>query len=163
MPLDLPLSQEPPFDLPRAHRWFAVEFNNIAWDAFETAELSDAARERMLDLAHAAALHWSQVGAPVNEVRAVILLAHVYARAGIAERADHYALRGRQLLQDCESAGPLDRALALGVSAWAKRLRGDDRGFDALWKEAADAGQQLPDADARELFEKYYGRLASPQ
>ena len=38
----------PPFDLARAHRWFAVELNNLAWDLVEAQERSASDIARMI-------------------------------------------------------------------------------------------------------------------
>lgn len=53
-----------PFDEARAHRWFAAEANNLAWDLLALTDRSDADTQRML---HAAAFHWLPVGRATNQ------------------------------------------------------------------------------------------------
>lgn len=72
-----------PFDLPKAHRWFAVELNNLCWDLIEAEHRSAEQTERMIHAAHAACHHWLQVGTAVNNLRAECLLATAYALAGL--------------------------------------------------------------------------------
>src|SRR5687768_8962067 len=90
---------EAPFDVQKAHRWFAVELNNAAWDLVESEGRSEADAERMVHAAHAACYHWLQAGSPINHQRAQCLLATAYAAAGRAEPAVYHA----------------DRCLALGT------------------------------------------------
>ena len=42
-----------PFDLEKAHRWFAIELNNLSWDLFEAPDRSGEADQQMI---HAAQL-----------------------------------------------------------------------------------------------------------
>ena len=60
---------EPPFEVSQAHRWFAVELNNRAWDLVEATERSPDETDEMIDSAHAACLHWRAVGVPLNALR----------------------------------------------------------------------------------------------
>jgi hypothetical protein len=57
----------PPFELPKAHRWFGIEFNNAAWELVEAPSRTKSETERMLRLAHASCLHWESVGTPANQ------------------------------------------------------------------------------------------------
>ena len=77
----------PPFDLAQAHRWFAIECNNEAWDLVEKADRAPPETQRMISAAHAAALHWGAVGNALNRLRAENLLAAVYSAAGEAAPA----------------------------------------------------------------------------
>lgn len=43
---------EPPFELDKAHRWFAIELNNRAWDLLEGEELSEAEADELVHVAH---------------------------------------------------------------------------------------------------------------
>jgi hypothetical protein len=119
----------PSFDLPAAHRWFAVEFNNVAWDLVEGRERTAADRERMLHLAHAAYVHWEALGAPINRLRALSLLAMAHAAAGSGHAAAQYA---RQCLEldnaDLPESTPFDRAMAAASMAVAYRANRDPAG-----------------------------------
>ena len=71
-----------PFDVDKADRWFAVECNNRTWDLIEKTDRSVEEVHQMIDLAHAAAWHWSNVGSLLNQLRAQCLLATAYVAAG---------------------------------------------------------------------------------
>ena len=150
----------PPFDLDKAHRWFAVEFNNRAWDLVEKDGRTADETQDMLHAAHAAAVHWKAVGTPLNQQRAENLLATVYLKAGRAEPALRHAQRCLALSEQNAAAGsesPFDRATALGCAARAHQLAGDANEAERLMALATAAAEKL-DGDDRPVFEKLYGR-----
>ncbi|MCC7421000.1 MAG: hypothetical protein IT428_12025 [Planctomycetaceae bacterium] len=158
---------EPPFDLTRAHRWFAVECNNRAWDLVEAAERTPDEVEEMLHSAHAAWLHWKPVGTLLNELRAEKLLAMAYCVAGVSERALWHARRCRALSDRAgDTQTPFDRAGAWG--ALSRVLAVAALTDPSLQPEAAAARQkldeltpQVPDAETRTVIEKlFYGPVA---
>src|SRR5260370_561545 len=102
-----------PMDQAGAHRWFAVECNNEAWSIVESSPRSPEQIERMLHLAHAALVHWSHVGTPLNRQRALDLLAHSHAAAGLGQLSLQYAEQAWQLsLENGDQQTPFDRAEA---------------------------------------------------
>jgi len=118
---------EPPFDVAKAHRWFAVELNNAAWDLVDKADRTAAETDQMIHSAHAACLHWSQVGASVNRLRAEVLLALVYVEAGQGEPAVHSATRCMGLLEPPPAdLTPFDIASVHGAASRAHALTGAD-------------------------------------
>jgi Tetratricopeptide repeat len=147
----------PPFDLAQAHRWFAVEFNNRAWDLVEMDGRSADQTQEMLHAAHAALVHWKAVGTSLNEQRAENLLATVYLKVGRAEAALRHAQRCLALSeQNAGAETPFDRATALGCGACAHKLAGDTQQAERLLTLATAAAEKL-DADDRPVFEKLYG------
>jgi hypothetical protein len=148
---------ESPFDLAKAHRWFAIECNNSAWDLVEKAGRSADEAERMIRLAHAAAFHWDAVGTDLNRQRAENLLASVYAAAEIPKAAVYHAERCLSLsVKNAKEETPFDRATALGCAAQAHALAGDAAQAERLRTLAKAASQQLEEED-RGGFEKLYG------
>ncbi len=151
----------PPFDLPKAHRWFAVEFNNRAWELIEKDGRSADETHEMLHAVHAAAIHWKAIGTPLNEQRAENLLATAYLKAGRAEPALRHAQRCLALSEQNAAAGtetPFDRATALGCAAHAHRLAGDANEAERLMELATAASGKL-EPDDRTVFDKLYGAL----
>ena len=149
----------PPFDLEKAHRWFAVEFNNRTWDLVEKDGRSADETQQMLHAAHAAAIHWKAVGTPLNEQRAENLLATAYLKAGRAEPALRHAQRCLALSEQNAAAGtetPFDRATALGCAACAHQSAGDSNEGERLMTLATRAAEKL-DADDRPVYDKLYG------
>jgi hypothetical protein len=148
----------PPFDLARAHRWFAVEFNNAAWDLLEKPDRTAEETQHMIHAAHAAAIHWQAVGTAINAERAENLLATVYCAAGKAEPALRHAQRCLQMSEQAAAAGeetPFDRAVALGCAARAHRLANDHAEADRLEALARAAAEKLA-ADDRQVYARYY-------
>lgn len=143
-----------PFDVARAHRWFAVEFNNAAWELVEAAERTPEETARMLQLAQGAALHWSAVGKPVNQQRAAQLLAHAYALAGQAVQAVHDA-KGCLSLSEGNPEGqtPFDRAAARVALSHALRVAGRQSEADS-WAEQARTLILELEADDRPVLER---------
>jgi len=149
---------EPPFDLQRAHRWFAVEFNNEAWELVEKPQRSPEETRRMLHLAHAAALHWSAVGKPINAERAECLLATAYTAAGRLDTATLH-LELALMLSDngCEDETPFDRAALLACAANIYQRTADDAEGPRYARLAREAVEALTEADDRTVIAKLYG------
>jgi hypothetical protein len=145
-----------PFDLAKAHRWFAVEFNNQAWDLVEKPSRTADEVQQLIHSAHAAVLHWQAVGTALNRQRGENLLATVYAVAGDAAAAVRHAERCLSLsVQNAKEESPFDRATALGCAARAHALAGDAAQAERLRTLAAAAAEQL-EADDRAVFDKLY-------
>ena len=145
---------EAPFDLPRAQRWFAVECNNAAWDLLDKPSRTADETERMLHVAHASVHHWLAAGNQLNHLRGMVLLANVYASAGLPEGARLYADKALVLSAAAgETQTPFDRATTLAAVARAHSIAGDK----VLAKEFLDLAQQAAaklDADERPVFDQ---------
>jgi hypothetical protein len=124
-----------PMDQAGAQRWFAVEFNNEAWNLIEAPHRSPEQVERLLHLAHAACLHWSSVDDSLNRQRALDLLAHAYTTAGRGAQAVEYAEQAWQLGErHCDKQTPFDGAEACATMAVTLAAAG--RSADAEdWKK----------------------------
>jgi len=148
---------QPPFDLAKAHRWFAVEFNNQAWDLVEKSSRTADQTQQLIHLAHASVLHWQSVGNALNQQRGENLLATVYVVAGDATAAVRHAERCLSLsVENVKEESPFDRATALGCAARAHALAGDAAQADRLRTLALAAAAALDDEE-RGVFEKLYG------
>jgi hypothetical protein len=149
---------QPPFDLAKAHRWFAVEFNNRAWELVEQDSRTDEEVREMIDAAHAAAIHWRAVGTPINEQRAECLLTTAYLRTGDAAAALRHAKRGLQLSEQTAAGDeetPFDRAMTYASAARAHELLGQADEAKRLMQIAASAAGNL-DPDDRRVFDALY-------
>jgi hypothetical protein len=145
----------PPADLQSAHRWFAVEFNNLAWSLIESPARTVDETETLIHAAHASVHHWIQIGTLTHAMRGLCLLSTAYVAARDAPAALKYARRCVTLLEQ----GPpghtdFDRATALGCLAHALALANDPSASSAL-AEAQRAADAL-DADDRAVFEQLY-------
>lgn len=148
---------DPPFDVPKASRFFAIEANNLAWSLIEAAERTDEDAERMIHAAHASLYHWSQVGTAINRQRGLCLVATAYAAAGRGEEAGHYA---RLCLEMSRADGigqtAFDRATAYGCAAAAAARVGRADDARRLHAAATEAAAGFEDAEDRAVFEKLY-------
>lgn len=150
---------EPPFDVSRAHRWFAVEFNNAAWDLVEKPSRTAEEDEQMVHLAHASCLHWKHDGTPLNHQRAQILLTNVYCQLNFASAAMRHAEKALEL---CESNGdsqtPFDRATSYLCAAQANACAGNEAKARELKQNAIEAAGEIEHPDEKRVFEQMLHR-----
>lgn len=85
------------------HRFFAIENNNLAWMLASKAERSADESQKMLEAAHASALHWREAGTELNLMRARMLLAEVYALVGFGSNAFAESQQVRSYFLDRET------------------------------------------------------------
>ena len=150
-------SNQPQFDESHAHRWFAVEANNLSWDLVERADRNDADTEKMLHAAHAAWFHWDAVGTALNRLRAEVLLATTYHAAGRAGPAVWHAERAITALADAgASATAFDRVSANAAAAAAFAAVSQSGVAAARLSEARSAAARLDNADDRAVAERFY-------
>ena len=150
--------REPPFDIAKAHRWFAIEFNNQAWDLIEKPSRTPDQTQQMIHVAHAALLHWQAAGTALNAERAECLLATAYAACGDSAAAVRHAERCLSLsVQNAAEETPFDRASALGCAANAHRLAMNVAQAERLRTLSEPAAAAL-DADDRQVFDKLYAK-----
>lgn len=148
---------DPPFDVQRAHRWFAIELNNLAWDLVESAERSAHDSERMIHAAHAACFHWLQSGTLLNHFRAQCLLATAYAATGLGEAAVRHAERCLGLSREAsDTQTPFDRATAHGCAANACALAGRLSEAREHYRVAKEVAATFTDSADIEVFNRLY-------
>jgi hypothetical protein len=148
---------EPPFDLQEAHRWFAVEFNNRAWDLVEAPSRSPEESREMIHAAHAACIHWQAVGGPVNELRGEYLLATAYAVARLGPSAVQHAERALRLSETVgDEQTAFDRAAVDGSAAIAYAAAGERSRAQEHYRQLTELAAKLVDADERRLLAKLY-------
>jgi hypothetical protein len=112
------------FAVGRAHRWFAVECNNRAWDLVEKSDRTVEETERMIHAAHAALWHWRKVGTEINHLRARCLLATAYLAANDCDTAVRYADQCVELSEQLGDAQTtFDRAMVYGSASRAHQER----------------------------------------
>lgn len=148
---------EPPFDVAKDHRWFAIEFNNLAWELVEKPDRSAEETERLIHAAHASCFHWLHVGTAINQQRGECLLATAYAAAGHAEAALRHANRCAEI----NATGPdgqnaFDRATAHGCLANALALSGRRSEAEASYAQAIAAAATFDHPDERPIFDTLY-------
>lgn len=148
---------ETPFDIVAAHRHFAVELNNRAWDLVEAEHRSDDETEQMIHAAHAALYHWSQVGSLLNRQRALCLLATACAVAERSSEARRYADECVAICrQEPDGQTAFDRATAHGCAAHAAALNGDSSEARRHYDQALEHVSGFDDANEALIFSQLY-------
>jgi len=148
---------EPPFDMSVAHRWFAVELNNTAWDWLEAEDYDDPSVERMMHAAHASCYHWLQVGGAANHVRAECLVANVHAAIGDGPGAIRHALRCVELTQaNAGEVADWDWAFAYNVLARAHAAAGKNKQASIVRMQARELGNKISDKEDKAFFDKWH-------
>ncbi|MAF26862.1 MAG: hypothetical protein CME07_03235 [Gemmatimonadetes bacterium] len=151
------------FDKAVAHRAFAVENNNLAWDLLERAGRSDEEDRVMLDAAHTARLHWSFAGEAIHALRASCLVACVHAALGLGASALN-AARHSEALADDTPEGLADWDLPFVHDALARAFATLEMETEAMAsrERARDAGDLIADAADREVFDRWFATNRPP-
>ena len=87
------MSEQPDFDHPAAHRYFAAECYNRAWDLINKPDRTPEENEQMLRLSLASHWHWTQRSdyAAENVSIAYWQTSRIYTLLGQADNARRYA------------------------------------------------------------------------
>ena len=135
------------------HRKMAIQLFNYVWSLMEKADRSPAEDDTLLNAAHASRYHWGEVGTAVNLVRGDWQISRVYSVLKRPEPARYHALR---CLEVCQANGIGDFDLAYAYEALARScdLAGEREAAQTYLAQAEAAGQQITEADDRELFDK---------
>ncbi len=134
------------------HRSQAVEANNSVWEIIDREDRTAADSEEMLRRAYAAAFHWQRAAgtSPVNEARALWLLAKVHLLTGQPERSLHYA---EQCMEHTQAAGLADFDLAYAHEAMARALKALGSEVRAAAEWAAAKGVEVADPEDRAMVD----------
>ncbi len=143
--------QPTPAQTARWHRRFAVECNNGAWDLMSKPQRTPDEDRDLLNMAYAAAFHWSQVGTPLNAARADVTLAHAHALLGQGDMALLYARRCLAWFESnpCED---WDLAFAHAEMAHAAAMLRDAPLHAKHYAEAQSRGAAIQNDEDRRAF-----------
>jgi len=142
----------------RMHRWFAIECNNGAWDLTAQTDRTTLENRDMLYRAYAAAYHWSKIGAPINDARADLTLAHVHAMLGHGDLALHYAKRCLAFCENnqCEDWDIAFAQAEMSHAAWSK----GDKELHREYRELAiKSGEAIKEEGDRKFFFDEFARI----
>jgi len=143
------------------HRYFAVQFNNRAWDLAERISRTREETKEMLEAAHAAAVHWRAIGTPLNQMRAQTLLAQAYALAGFGAFALQLSDEIRTYFLSRESAS-WELALVHAIHANAAARAGEMEVHRSSYAAAEAALAGVTDAEEREIVEQTLRQVPVP-
>ncbi len=142
------------------HRYFAMEANNRAW-ALAVKSRSAAEAEEMLNAAHAAAMHWGQIGTEIHHMRAKMLLAEVHALLGMGETA--FAL-AETVLNYFTSIDTPDWELAFThtIHAHAAYTAGKFDSYRTAYDKALAAISVIADEQDKEIVMDTFRQVPAP-
>jgi len=113
------MTKQPDFDLASAHRYFAVECFNGAWDLIDKTGRTEEEDEEMLRLSLASIWHWTQRKdcTPTNLSVGYWQISRIYTLLGQVENARRY---GRLCLEIGQMQGVEPFALGYAYEALAR-------------------------------------------
>lgn len=133
------MTEEKQFTQDQAHRFFAVEFNNKIFALAEKESLTETDKERIIQLGHAALLHWQKFSGAkiVNTQRGLYMIAKAYVAAGEKENAIKYARMCFKTTFENESEmADFDIGYAYEMMARTAAMNNDKANFDKYYKLA---------------------------
>ena len=136
---------------PQLQRKLAAGLFNFVWTLLEKPDRDQADDDRMLHAAHASRYHWGVVGEPFNLGRGEWQVSRVYATLGRPEPAQFHAQRCLDICQ-ANGLGDFDLAFAYEALARAAAVAGQPDARDRYLALARAAGEQIAEADDREIF-----------
>jgi hypothetical protein len=147
------MSARTDFDLAAAHRHFAVECFNQAWDLINRMERTPEEDEQMIRLSLASHWHWTQRADCTQENHAIAFwqTARVYTVLGQAENARRYARlcfeasRGDDVPLWC-------LGYAYEALARAELVAGDQTQMTENLREALRITEMIDDPDDRQML-----------
>lgn len=142
------------------HRRFAMGCNNRAWD-LSTQERTAAEDSEMLNIAHASAWHWDQVGTELNRMRATMLLAEVHALLGMGPSALGLAESMRAYFTGRETSD-WELAFTHTIFAHAAYAAGKLPEHDEAYRQAAAALEAVADEQERNMVAKTFRLVPKP-
>ncbi|MBM84088.1 MAG: hypothetical protein CMJ78_26340 [Planctomycetaceae bacterium] len=150
---------EPPFNVDQAHKWFAIEFNNAAWDALEKADRSAEESDVMVHLAHASTFHWRKIGTDVEYQRGLCLVAQAHAAAGDGAVAVRYAERCLGILnQQPDKFADWDVAFSYDALARAHAAAANTEAATTAKQQAEDAGNAIAGDEDKQFFFDWFNK-----
>ncbi len=145
------MTEEKTYTLGEAQRYFAVETNKLTWGLLGKADRTEAENDRLIQLAHASAFHWSEIGTAVNYTRGEWLISHVYAVLNRPEAALFHAQRCLQICLD-NAFDDFDLAYAYEAVARAAAANSKQADYEKYVALAQTAGEQIKDAEDKSIF-----------
>lgn len=143
------------------HKYFAMSNNNRAWQLAAMPTRTAAEDQEMLSTAHAAAVHWTAVGTPLNVSRANMLLAAVHSLLGPAELAWSLAEETKKAF-DKPDTPAWETAFVHVFHAHAAAISGRTQPHRDSYASAKAAIAALADPQDRQIVEASFVQVPSP-
>ena len=155
------MAQKPDFDLAAAHRYFAAECFNRAWDLIDKPVRTPEEDQDMIHLNQASLYHWSQREDCTNRNLSVgnWQASRIYALLGQADNARRYA---ELSLHYGQAEGPFYLGYAHEALARAALLAGKPEKVAEYLQQAQQYLAQVTDPEDRELLANDLQTIAAP-
>lgn len=146
-------------DLQAAHRLFAAQCFNRAWDLIEKPDRTPEEDRQMIALSQASYFHWTQRDDVDDRRRSIGCwqLARVHALIGAAGEARRYA---QACLGYSGALPPFYLGYAYEALAFAALVSGDRAGAAAHAAQSATFADRVEDPEERSLLEADLARFA---
>ena len=153
------MAGKPNFDLAAAHKYFAAECFNRAWDLIDKSDRTPDEDQEMIRLNQASLYHWSQREDCTAENLSIGYwqTARIYALLGQADNARRY---GEICLRYSQDAGPFLLGYAYEALARAESIAGQAEKAAQYLQDAQSYLAQISDSQDRELLEQDLNTLA---
>jgi len=145
------MSQDPEFDVDKAHRYFAADCFNKAWELIEKTDRTPEEDERMLCLSQASLWHWTKRHdcTDTNLAIGYWQLSRIHALLGRAEEARRY---GQMSLLQSPQEKPFLRAYAYEALARAEKLAGNEKLLSEYREKAERLSAMVENTESRKLL-----------
>ena len=149
------MSKQPDFDLATAHRYFAVNCFNQAWDLIDKTDRTPDEDEEMLRLSLASTWHWTQRAdcTPTNLSIGYWQTARIYTLLGQVDNARRYGRLCLKISQESEV-----ESFALGFAyealARAEMVAGNRTQMEAHLEKARRVCDSMTDEEDRQQLLK---------
>lgn len=150
------MSNQPPFDIDTAHRWFGIEFNNSIFSLLKKADRTEEETEKMIAMSYASTLHWSSYSKHTiaNRARGENMIATALAYAGRKEAALHHAKRNYDIVFNNKSEmADFDISYVLMVMALVHALNGDMENAKKYFDECVKSMDEVKDEEDKGIVE----------
>lgn len=147
------MSTPPDFDLQSAHRYFAVQCFNQAWELIEKPERTPEEDEAMIRLSQASHYHWAQREeyGPTNRSIAFWQLARIYTVVGRPDSARHYAELCLKASQE-KGVDAVFMGYAYEALARVEKLAGDKQRAQGYVASALEQVEKTEDEEDRQML-----------
>jgi hypothetical protein len=145
------MSEDPGFDLEKAHRFFSAECFNRAWDLIDKPSRAPDEDQTMLQLGLVSLWHWTQRSdrKPINLSVGNWQVSRIYTLLGQADPARQYGQTSLHLSQEAGDF-PFYRGYAFEALARAESISRDSAKMEEYLQKALELSEKIPDPDDKE-------------
>lgn len=148
---------DPPFERDAAHKWFAIELNNISWELLEKTDRTPEEDEDLIHGAHASCFHWKKTGNLVNHSRALCLVANAHSAIGQGTVGLHFADRCVAMIEaDREQFSDWDLPFAVDGQARALAAVGETVSAEEKRQAARQLGDAIAGEEDKKVFDEWF-------